>query len=87
MRPASLSQHRYKQLYQHDKLPAGLLALSVPTATGHITETAIPVSYLNSLGLFYADAFSNVNIMAFLCGGTAGTSLDLDAAFFYKPAV
>lgn len=35
------------QLYQHDKLPEGLQAISVPTATGHITEAAIPVNYLN----------------------------------------
>ena len=35
------------QIYQHDKLPEGLQAVSVATATGHITEAAIPVAYLN----------------------------------------
>ena len=35
------------EIYKHDKLPKGLRAVSVPTPTGHITEAAIPVSYLN----------------------------------------
>jgi len=35
------------QAYQHDRLPKGLKAVSVATSTGHITEVAIPVKYLN----------------------------------------
>jgi hypothetical protein len=46
----------------------------------------IPVTYLNSLGIFYNETFSDVNVLAFLCGGVGGVTLDLDAAFFYKPA-
>jgi len=46
----------------------------------------IPVSYLNTLGLFYNAAFSDVNILAFLAGGVQGTTLDMDAVFFYKKA-
>lgn len=44
----------------------------------------IPVTYLNELGLTYSEKFSNVNILAFLAGGTAGTTFDMDAVFFYK---
>lgn len=46
----------------------------------------IPVTYLNSIGLYYEDTFSDVNILALLAGGTEGTTLDMDAVFFYKPA-
>ncbi|MFZ5940615.1 MAG: Ig-like domain-containing protein [Bacteroidota bacterium] len=50
-------------------------------------EIEIPVSYLNSLGLFYNKAFSdNLNIVEFLAGGAAGITLDMDAVFFYKKA-
>jgi hypothetical protein len=44
----------------------------------------IPVTDLNNLGLTYSEKFSNVNILAFLAGGTAGTTFDMDAVFFYK---
>lgn len=44
----------------------------------------IPVSYLNELGLYYNETFQDVNILAFLAGGTEGTTLDMDAVFFYK---
>lgn len=47
-------------------------------------EIEIPVSHLISLGLSYDAAFSDKNVFAFLAGGTAGTTLDLDAVFFYK---
>ena len=35
------------QAYHHDKLPAGVRAVSKKTVTGHITEAAIPVAYLD----------------------------------------
>lgn len=44
----------------------------------------IPVTYLNQLGLTYSEKFSDVNILAFLAGGTTGITLDMDAVFFYK---
>ena len=50
-------------------------------------EIEIPVTYLNSLGLFYNATFTDVNIFAFLAGGVQGTTLDMDAAFFYKKAL
>lgn len=46
----------------------------------------IPASKFNELGVFYNEAFNDKNIFAFLAGGTAGTTLDFDAAFFYKKA-
>ncbi len=49
-------------------------------------EIEIPVSYLRSLGVFYSETFTDVNILAFLAGGVQGTTLDMDAAFFYKKA-
>ena len=47
-------------------------------------EIEIPVSYLQSLGVFYNQTFTDVNILAFLAGGIQGTTLDMDAVFFYK---
>lgn len=48
-------------------------------------EVEIPVSYLNSLGLFYNNTFTdNLNILEFLAGSAAGITLDMDAVFFYK---
>ncbi|MGQ1947102.1 Ig-like domain-containing protein [Geofilum sp. OHC36d9] len=44
----------------------------------------IPVTKLNELGLFYSNTFSNNNVLEVLAGGTSGTTLDLDAMFFYK---
>jgi len=35
------------QAYNHDKLPAGVRAVSRKTANGHATEAAIPVAYLD----------------------------------------
>ena len=46
----------------------------------------IPAKKFRELGLFYNTAFNDVNVFAFLAGGTAGTTLDFDAAFFYKKA-
>jgi len=46
----------------------------------------IPATKLNELGVFYNEPFNDKNIFSFLAGGTAGTTLDFDAAFFYKKA-
>jgi Carbohydrate family 9 binding domain-like/Calcineurin-like phosphoesterase len=35
------------QIYGHDKLPEGVQAISVKTATGHVTEVAVPAAYLD----------------------------------------
>lgn len=44
----------------------------------------IPVTKLNEFGLFYSKPFTNGNILEILAGGVSGTTLDLDAMFFYK---
>ena len=44
----------------------------------------IPVTKLNELGLFYSKSFTNGNVIEILAGGVSGTTLDLDAMFFYK---
>lgn len=44
----------------------------------------IPVTHLNTLGLFYNQPFQDLNVLAFLAGGIQGTTLDMDAIFFYK---
>lgn len=44
----------------------------------------IPITYLNSLGLYYNEPFNDVNVVAFLAGGITGTTVDIDAMFFYK---
>lgn len=54
---------------------------------GEWHEIEIPVTELNNLGVFYNSAFSDVNILSFLAGGVAGTTFDMDAAFFYKKPV
>lgn len=46
----------------------------------------IPLSYLHELGIYYNEPFNSVNVFAFLAGGTTGTTLDMDAVFFYKKA-
>lgn len=46
----------------------------------------IPASKLRELGVFYNAPFNDKNVFAFLAGGTAGTTLDFDACFFYKKA-
>ena len=49
-------------------------------------EIEIPFSYINSLGVYYNQTFTDVNILAFLAGGVQGTTVDMDAMFFYKKA-
>ncbi|MGY5355521.1 Ig-like domain-containing protein [Wenyingzhuangia sp. IMCC45467] len=44
----------------------------------------IPVTHLNTLGLYFNEPFQDVNILAVLAGGTQGTTFDMDAVFFYK---
>lgn len=46
----------------------------------------IPVTKLNELGVYYNSTFNDSNVFSFLAGGTAGTTLDFDAVFFYKKA-
>jgi hypothetical protein len=49
-------------------------------------EIEVPLSYLTAQGITYEKPYAFGNVLAFLAGGTAGTTIDLDAAFFYKPA-
>ncbi len=56
------------------------------TRDGEWHEIEIPASKFRELGVFYNQAFSDVNILAFLAGGVQGTTLDYDACFFYKKA-
>lgn len=44
----------------------------------------IPISILNEQGLFYNEPFADNNVLEILAGGVSGTTLDLDAMFFYK---
>lgn len=55
------------------------------TRDGEWHEIIIPMSYLFDQGLRFAKALPNANVLAFLSGGVTGTTLDADAAFFYKP--
>ncbi|NDV80019.1 hypothetical protein [Dysgonomonas sp. 511] len=52
---------------------------------GEWHEIIIPVSDLFDKGLRFAKASPDANVLAFLSGGVTGTTLDADAAFFYKP--
>jgi hypothetical protein len=47
-------------------------------------EIEIPMSYFASQGLYFREPFQDVNIFSFSAGGVAGTTLDMDAVFFYK---
>jgi hypothetical protein len=49
-------------------------------------EIEIPMSYFASQGLYFREPFQDVNIFSFSAGGIAGTTLDMDAIFFYKKA-
>ncbi|KAA6302221.1 MAG: hypothetical protein EZS26_001581 [Candidatus Ordinivivax streblomastigis] len=55
------------------------------TRNGEWHEIEIPVSALNALGVFYRNPFQNKTVFAYLAGGAAGTTLEYDAVFFYKP--
>ncbi|TLX76856.1 Ig domain-containing protein [Labilibacter sediminis] len=56
------------------------------TRDGEWHSVEIPASKLRELGVFYNNPFNDVNVFAFLAGGVQGTTLDYDAAFFYKKA-
>lgn len=61
-------------------------SLATVTTDGKWNSIDIPVTKLNELGLFYNKPFTNKNILSILAGGTAGTTVDLDAVFYYKRA-
>ena len=54
------------------------------TRDGEWNSIEIPASKLRELGVFYNQPFNDANVFAFLAGGVQGTTLDFDAAFFYK---
>ncbi len=57
------------------------------TRDGEWHEIEIPVSVLKDKGLRYTSAgFNSGNLLAVLSGPVAGTKLDIDGIFFYKPA-
>lgn len=57
------------------------------TRNGEWQEIEIPMDYFFDKGLLYSEVPAKAeNIMATLSGATAGTILNLDAAFIYKPA-
>lgn len=59
-------------------------ALGDFTRDGEWQRVEIPVKTLTDMGLSYSNFAANPNIFAFLSGGVTGTTLDLDAVFFYK---
>lgn len=46
----------------------------------------IPFTVITDLGVLYNEPINSGNLVAFLAGGVAGTTFDMDAAFFYKKA-
>lgn len=54
------------------------------TRDGEWQEIEIPMSTLKTNGLLYSTGMGTKNILWFLAGGVAGTTLDLDAVFIYK---
>lgn len=54
------------------------------TRDGEWQEIEIPIATLKDKGLSYSIIGLNPNIFAFLSGGVAGKTLDLDAVFIYK---
>jgi hypothetical protein len=59
-------------------------ALGNFTRDGEWQRVEIPVKTLTDMGLSYSNFSNNPNVFAFLSGGVTGTTLDLDAVFFYK---
>ncbi len=51
---------------------------------GEWQKIEIPLSTLKTNGLLYAAGMGEKNVLWFLAGGVAGTTLDLDAVFLYK---
>ena len=59
-------------------------ALANFTRDGEWQRVEIPVKTLTDMGLTYSNIIKDPNVFAFLSGGVTGTTLDLDAVFFYK---
>lgn len=51
---------------------------------GEWQQIIVPVSELKTRGLLYANDMNEKNVLWFLAGGVAGTTLEFDAVFFYK---
>jgi len=51
---------------------------------GEWQKIEIPMSTLKNNGLLYSTGMTDKNVLWFLAGGVAGTTLDLDAVFIYK---
>ncbi len=51
---------------------------------GEWQQIEIPMATLKANGLLYSTSMGAKNILWFLAGGVAGTTLDLDAVFIYK---
>jgi hypothetical protein len=51
---------------------------------GEWQKIEIPLSTLKSKGLLYSTGMGEKNVLWFLAGGVAGTTIDLDALFIYK---
>lgn len=54
------------------------------TRDGEWHSIEIPATKLRELGVFYNEPFNDKSVFSFLAGGVTGTTLDFDAAFFYK---
>ena len=54
------------------------------TRDGEWQQIEIPMSTLKTNGLLYSTGMGEKNVLWFLAGGTAGTSIELDALFIYK---
>jgi hypothetical protein len=54
------------------------------TRDGEWQEIEIPISTLKTNGLLYSTGMGEKNVLWFLAGGIAGTTIDLDAVFIYK---
>ncbi len=59
-------------------------ALADFTRDGEWREIEIPMTTIKNMGLTYSNFATNPNIFAFLSGGVAGRTIDLDAVFIYK---
>lgn len=53
---------------------------------GEWHSVEIPITHLNEIGLTFEEPSLDKNILGVLAGNVIGTTLDMDAAFFYKKA-
>lgn len=51
---------------------------------GEWQQIEIPMTTLKTKGLLYSTGMTEKNVLWFLAGGVAGTTLDIDAVFIYK---